>query len=132
MPEAPTPPSHAFPSAAPHPDPQVRYSPPVGDAVKFTTCYMCACRCGIKVHLKGGRVRYIEGNPDHPVNRGVLCGKGSAGIMTQYSPARLRAPLRRGTQGGDLLGALVWAGSVEGGHAVQDHRARPESAVGEL
>jgi anaerobic selenocysteine-containing dehydrogenase len=57
----------------------IETSAPIGDAVKTTTCYMCACRCGIKVHLKDGRVRYIEGNPDHPVNRGVLCGKGSAG-----------------------------------------------------
>ena len=30
---------------------------------------MCACRCGIRVHLKDGRIRYIEGNPDHPVNQ---------------------------------------------------------------
>ena len=51
---------------------------PVGDEVKTTTCYMCACRCGIKVHLKNGDIRYIEGNRDHPVNRGVLCAKGSA------------------------------------------------------
>ena len=36
-----------------------------------------------------GRIRYIEGNPAHPVNRGVLCAKGSAGIMQHYSPARL-------------------------------------------
>ena len=49
------------------------------DEVKTTTCYMCACRCGIKVHLKNGKIRYIEGNPDHPVNKGILCGKGSAG-----------------------------------------------------
>ena len=49
---------------------------------------MCACRCGIKVHLKDGRIRYIEGNPDHPVNRGVICGKGASGIMQQHSPAR--------------------------------------------
>src|ERR1700742_1021086 len=70
-------------------------SAPVGDTVKTTTCYMCACRCGIKVHMKDGRVRYIEGNRDHPVNKGVLCAKGSAGIMTQYSPARLQKPLMR-------------------------------------
>ena len=38
--------------------------------VKTTTCYMCACRCGIRVHLKDGEVRYIEGNPDHPLNKG--------------------------------------------------------------
>ncbi|QKO21196.1 molybdopterin oxidoreductase family protein [Rhodoferax sp. BAB1] len=60
-----------------------------------TTCYMCACRCGIKVHLRNGEVRYIEGNPDHPLNKGVICAKGSSGIMKQYSPARLTKPLRR-------------------------------------
>src|SRR5204863_1097970 len=74
-------------------------SPPVADEVKCTTCYMCACRCGIRVYLKDGptgkQVRYIQGNPDHPVNRGVLCGKGAAGIMQQNSPARLRKPLKR-------------------------------------
>ncbi len=64
-------------------------SPTISDTMKTTTCYMCACRCGIRVHLKDGRIRYIEGNPDHPVNHGVLCGKGSAGIMNHYSPARL-------------------------------------------
>ena len=29
-----------------------------GNTVKTTTCYMCACRCGIKVHLRDGDVRY--------------------------------------------------------------------------
>ena len=50
-----------------------------GNAVKTTTCYMCACRCGIRVHVRDGEVRYIEGNPDHPLNKGVICAKGSAG-----------------------------------------------------
>jgi anaerobic selenocysteine-containing dehydrogenase len=62
---------------------------------KNTTCYMCACRCGIRVTLRDGEVRYIEGNPDHPLNRGVICAKGASGIMKQYSPARLTRPLRR-------------------------------------
>ena len=71
---------------------------------------MCACRCGIKVHLRDGQIRYIEGNRDHPVNRGVLCAKGSAGIMQHYSPARLTQPAeadrraRRRRIPGDLLG----------------------------
>ncbi len=56
---------------------------------------MCACRCGIRVHLQDGKVRYIDGNPDHPLNKGVICAKGSSGIMKQYSPARLTQPLRR-------------------------------------
>ncbi len=84
-------------------------SPVVADEVKYTTCYMCACRCGIKVHLKDGRIRYIEGNKDHPVNRGVLCGKGSAGIMQQYSPAKLRKPLlRTGERGSGEFKEIEW------------------------
>jgi len=62
---------------------------------KNTTCYMCACRCGIRVTLRDGEVRYIQGNPDHPLNKGVICAKGASGIMKQYSPARLTKPLRR-------------------------------------
>ncbi len=71
--------------------------------VKNTTCYMCACRCGIRVTLRDGEVRYIEGNPDHPLNKGVICAKGSSGIMKQYSPARLTKPLLRkaGSDRGD-------------------------------
>ncbi|AKJ67945.1 formate dehydrogenase [Pandoraea thiooxydans] len=70
--------------------------------VKTTTCYMCACRCGIRVHLREGEVRYIDGNPNHPLNQGVICAKGASGIMKQYSPARLTQPLRRkpGTERG--------------------------------
>jgi len=63
--------------------------------IKNTTCYMCACRCGIRVTLRDGEVRYIQGNPEHPLNHGVICAKGAAGIMKQYSPARLTQPLRR-------------------------------------
>jgi len=71
--------------------------------IKKTTCYMCACRCGIRVHLRDGEVRYIDGNPDHPINKGVICAKGSSGIMKQYSPARLTQPLKRkeGSERGD-------------------------------
>ncbi|MEJ2176917.1 MAG: molybdopterin oxidoreductase family protein [Gammaproteobacteria bacterium] len=67
----------------------------VSGEVKNTTCYMCACRCGIRVTLRKGEVRYIEGNPDHPLNKGVICAKGASGIMKQYSPARLTMPLLR-------------------------------------
>ena len=82
---------------------------PVGDEVKTTTCYMCACRCGIKVHMKDGRIRYIQGNAAHPVNKGVLCAKGSAGIMQQYSPARLSKPLLRvGERGAGEFREIEW------------------------
>ena len=89
-------------------------SPSPGDEVKTTTCYMCACRCGIKVWLADGRIRYIQGNPEHPVNRGVLCAKGSAGIMQHYSPARLRKPLLRvGERGSGEFREIEWDEALE-------------------
>jgi len=90
-------------------EPVLDTSPSPGDEVKTTTCYMCACRCGIKVWLRDGRVRYIQGNPDHPVNQGVLCAKGSAGIMQHYSPARLDKPLLRvGERGSGEFREIEW------------------------
>jgi sulfite dehydrogenase (quinone) subunit SoeA len=91
------------------PPDRIDLSAPTADEVKTTTCYMCACRCGIKVHLKDGRVRWIEGNRDHPVNKGVLCAKGSAGIMQHNSPARLRKPLlRTGERGSGEFREIEW------------------------
>ncbi len=93
----------------PFEQPLLNPSPEVSDEIRKTTCYMCACRCGIDVHLKDGKVKYIEGNKDHPVNKGVLCAKGSAGIMQHYSPARLKAPLKRvGERGSGEFEEISW------------------------
>lgn len=90
-------------------EPAIDLSPSPGDEVKTTTCYMCACRCGIKVWLADGKIRYIQGNPEHPVNQGVLCAKGSAGIMQHYSPARLDKPLLRvGERGRGEFKEIEW------------------------
>ncbi|MCB2127245.1 MAG: molybdopterin-dependent oxidoreductase, partial [Rhodobacteraceae bacterium] len=95
-------------------EPRIETSPRVSDEVRKTTCYMCACRCGIDVHLKSGRVVYIDGNRDHPVNRGVLCAKGASGIMQVTSPARLRAPLRRvGPRGSGAFEEITWDEALE-------------------
>ena len=53
-------------------DPAAAPLPGATTQTRETTCYMCACRCGIRVHLRDGEVRYIEGNPEHPINRGVI------------------------------------------------------------
>ncbi len=84
--------------------------------IKYTTCYMCACRCGIKVHLKGGKVRYIQGNPDHPTNKGVICAKGSSGVMKQFSPARITKPLlrKKGAERGDAeFEEITWEKAMD-------------------
>lgn len=98
-----------MPFHAPKENDGVNTSPPVADDVKTTTCYMCACRCGIRVFLKDGQIRYIQGNRDHPVNKGVLCGKGAAGIMNHLSPARLSKPLKRvGPRGSGEFEEIEW------------------------
>ena len=100
-------------------EPALNLSPSPGDEVKSTTCYMCACRCGIKVWLQddgsnGKKIRYIQGNRDHPVNQGVLCAKGAAGIMQHYSPARLSKPLLRvGERGKGEFREIEWDEALE-------------------
>jgi sulfite dehydrogenase (quinone) subunit SoeA len=89
--------------------PKLDTSPHVSDEIRHTTCYMCACRCGINVHLTSGKVSYIEGNRDHPINKGVLCAKGAAGIKQITAPSRLRAPLRRvGPRGSGAFEEISW------------------------
>ncbi len=89
--------------------PYLDTSPKISDEICKTTCYMCACRCGINVHLKDGEVAYIEGDRDHPVNQGVLCAKGSAGIMQVNAPSRLQAPLKRvGPRGSGEFEEISW------------------------
>src|ERR1700757_396724 len=88
-------------------------SPKVSDEVKCTTCYMCACRCGIKVHLKDGEIRYIAGNRDPPIHRAVICGKGASGTMQQASPAKLQKPLRRvGERGSGECREIEWEEAI--------------------
>ena len=84
--------------------------------IKKTTCYMCACRCGIRAHLRDGELVYIDGNPEHPLNQGVICAKGASGIMKQKSPARITQPLLRkaGSNRGDgEFEAISWDKAFE-------------------
>ena len=97
-----------------HTQPVIDTSPKVSDEIRKTTCYMCACRCGINVHMKEGKVAYIEGNRDHPVNKGVLCAKGSAGIMQVNAPSRLRSPLKGvGERGSGEFEEISWDEALE-------------------
>ena len=41
-----------------------------------STCRMCPAGCGILVKLVNGRAKKIEGNLQHPLNRGKLCARG--------------------------------------------------------
>jgi formate dehydrogenase major subunit len=63
-----------------------------------TICCYCAVGCGAIVHTskKGdGRVINIEGDPDHVINRGSLCSKGSALSQLTENENRLLEPMYR-------------------------------------
>ncbi len=60
-----------------------------------TTCWIGKQSCGIVARVVNGRIVKFEGHPDHPRNRGKLCPKGQAQIMSIYDPYRIKAPLKR-------------------------------------
>lgn len=57
-----------------------------------STCTGCSQACGILIKTREGRPIKIDGNPDHPINRGKICARGQASILELYDPARLRGP----------------------------------------
>ena len=63
------------------------------------TCPYCSVSCGVLMYSLGDRAKnahaeiiHIEGDPDHPVNRGTLCPKGAALLDFVHSPNRLKVP----------------------------------------
>lgn len=58
-----------------------------------STCTACSQNCGTLVKTREGRPIRIDGNPDHPVNKGKICNKGQADILNLFDPNRLRSPL---------------------------------------
>lgn len=57
-----------------------------------STCTGCESNCGILVKTREGRPIKIDGNPDHPINKGKICAKGQASILGLYDPERLTDP----------------------------------------
>jgi len=66
-----------------------------GEKIIHSYCDVCFFGCGINVSVKDGVAYKIEGNPDHPLSRGMLCPRGTAGLGQLYDPDRLKTPLLR-------------------------------------
>jgi len=67
------------------------------------TCPYCSVGCGVILYGLGDKAKnahteiiHVEGDPDHPVNRGTLCPKGSSLLDFVHSPNRLKYPEYRG------------------------------------
>lgn len=60
-----------------------------------TTCRECSAACGVIAETRDGRAIKLEGNPEHPLNRGALCARGQAALQGLYNPDRYRSPMIR-------------------------------------
>jgi len=70
-----------------------------------STCRECEAGCGLHVRTREGRPIKLEGNPDHPINRGKLCARGQAGIGRTYHPDRHETAM---SGSGDAQAAASW------------------------
>ena len=76
---------------------------PIRYAKETTTiCPYCSVGCGMIVHTLGGNIINIEGDPDHPINEGSLCPKGSSVYQLRDNKARVTKPMYRAS------GATEW------------------------
>ncbi len=73
-----------------------------------STCRQCPAGCGIVVRIMNGRALKIEGNPEHPLNRGKLCARGQAGVQLLYHPDRLSGPAQQTQRGTRQFKSLSW------------------------
>jgi anaerobic selenocysteine-containing dehydrogenase len=78
-----------------------------------STCRQCPAGCGVLVRIMNGRALKIEGNPDHPLNRGKLCARGQAGLQVLYNPDRLTGPVQQARRGSRQYEALTWEAGID-------------------
>ena len=83
------------------------------------TCTYCAVACGILIYSTGDRAKnakasiiHIEGDPDHPVNRGTLCPKGAALLDVVHAPTRVKYPMVR-APGSNEFKRITWDDALD-------------------
>jgi formate dehydrogenase major subunit len=83
------------------------------------TCTYCSVACGIILYSKGdlrkgerAEITHIEGDADHPTNRGTLCPKGAALLGTVKSATRLQTPMLR-RAGSDKFERISWGEALD-------------------
>jgi formate dehydrogenase major subunit len=85
-----------------------------------STCPYCAVSCGVIIHTLGDKAKnatpavvHVEGDPDHPINRGTLCPKGATLREDINNPNRLLTPKVR-RPGSDHWEDISWDEAIAG------------------
>ena len=83
-----------------------------------STCPYCAVSCGVIIHTLGDKAKnatpavvHVEGDPDHPINRGTLCPKGATLKEDINNPNRLLTPKVR-RPGSDHWEDISWDDAI--------------------
>ena len=84
-----------------------------------STCPYCAVSCGIIIHTIGDQAKnvtpqvvHVEGDPDHPINRGTLCPKGASLQQDIQNDRRLLKPQVR-RPGSDHWDDITWDQAID-------------------
>jgi formate dehydrogenase major subunit len=84
-----------------------------------STCPYCSVSCGVIIHTLGDRAKnavpqvvHVEGDPDHPINRGTLCPKGASLQQDILNERRLLKPQVR-RPGSDRWDDIDWPTAVD-------------------
>lgn len=83
-----------------------------GTKESTTICPYCGVGCGLIVATRNGKIVNIEGDPDHPINQGSLCSKGSALYQVGVNKRRLEKVLYR-KPGGDRWEEISWPDAIK-------------------
>ena len=94
-----------------------------------STCPYCSVSCGVIIHTLGDKAKnaipqviHVEGDPDHPINRGTLCPKGASLLQDIVNDRRLLKPQVR-RPGSDHWDDISWDDAInEIGHWVKKTR----------
>src|SRR4029453_727987 len=91
----------------------------VGTTETRNTCPYCSVACGVIMYSKGdltkgekAEITHIEGDTDHPTNRGTLCPKGAALLETVHSDTRTKNP-QVPKPGSDRFRRVTWDDALD-------------------
>jgi formate dehydrogenase major subunit len=84
-----------------------------------STCPYCSVSCGVIIHTIGDKAKnvtpqvvHVEGDPDHPINRGTLCPKGSSLQQDIQNERRILKPQVR-RPGSDHWEDISWSQAID-------------------
>jgi formate dehydrogenase major subunit len=84
-----------------------------------STCPYCSVSCGVLIYTLGDKAKnvtpqviHVEGDPDHPINRGTLCPKGASLQQDILNPRRLLKPQVR-RPGSDHWEDISWDTAID-------------------